>query len=126
MFMTGLFGGLASHYFFPVQSVHAEPRILQADQLWIYAQDGKYRLQMGTYPSAGEEGQPLIGLSDASEHIRLLLRLAGPDASPLLIFKDKNGSDKMVIGLNYSGADETPFIHYTDAQGNPHSLLENK
>ena len=124
VFLTGWLGGLAAQWMGPIPPAIAQSRILQADQLWIYAQDGKYRLQMGTYPNPGEQGLPLIGLSDNNGHLRLLLRLAGPNGSPVLIFKDKNGSDRMVIGLNYSGGDEAPFITYTDAAGNPRSLLQ--
>jgi len=124
VFLTGWLGGLAAQWISPIPTAAAAgSRILQADQLWIYAQDGKYRLQMGTYPNPGEQGLPLVGLSDNNEHLRLLLRLAGPNGSPVLVFKDKNGRDRMVMGLNYSGGDETPFITATDAAGNSRSLL---
>ncbi len=123
VFLTGYLGGLAGQWIFSVPSAAAASRVIQADQLWIYAQDGKHRLQMATYTNSGEQGLPLIGLSDNSTQLRLLLRLAGPNESPVLVFKDKNGSDRMVIGLNYSGGDETPFITYTDAAGKSRSLL---
>ncbi len=123
VFLTGLLGGLTAQWLFPVPQAFAASRALQAEQFWIHTPEGKYRLQMGTYTNPGEQGLPLLGLSDNSDHLRLLLRLAGPNGSPVLVFKDKNGTDRMVIGLTYSGGDEIPFITYTNAAGNSRSLL---
>ena len=124
VFLTGWLGGMAAQFICPVTPADAAARILQADQLWLYGPDGQHRIQLATYSNPGEQGLPLIGLSDNSGHLRMLLRLAGPNGSPVLVFKDKNGADRMVIGLNYSGADEVPFINYTDAAGNPRSLFD--
>lgn len=56
---------------------------------------GDLRLQLGTYDGsvvASEKGLPLIGLSDNSQRLRLLLRVAGKNESPVLVFKDTRGA----------------------------------
>lgn len=121
---AGWVGGFSCQWLFPARSADAASRIMQADQLWIYAADGTHRIQMATYTGGGEKGLPFFGLSDNSTNLRLLLRLAGPNESPVLIFKDRSGMDRLVMGLNYSGGDEKPFITATDASGNTHSLLK--
>ena len=106
---AGWAGGFTCQWFFPARTAEAAGRILQADQLWVYAKDGKHRIQMGTYAAGSEQGQPLLGLSDSQQRIRLLLRLAGPNETPVMIFKDKDGNDRLVLGLNHSGGDESPL-----------------
>lgn len=103
-------GGFTAQTLMPRGIAEAAGRIFQADQVWVYGPDGKQRIQMATYPNAGEKGYPLMGFSDSRQRLRLLLRLAGPNESPVMIFKDVNGSDRMVLGLNYQGGDEAPFI----------------
>lgn len=82
----------------------------------FYGEDGKIRLQMGTYTGAGEKGLPLISLNDNQGNIRMLLRLAGENDAPVLIFKDKAHRDRMVMGLSLSGEEE-PFLVTYDGQG---------
>lgn len=41
VFLTGWLGGWAAQWISPIPQAAAESRILQADQLWIYAQDGR-------------------------------------------------------------------------------------
>ncbi|HYD17876.1 MAG TPA: hypothetical protein VEF76_05315 [Patescibacteria group bacterium] len=82
----------------------------------FYGENGQMRLQMGTYNGADERGLPLIALSDTNGHIRLLFRLAGENESPVLIMKDKNGSDRIVMGLQLSGG-QNPFLHITNDDG---------
>lgn len=82
----------------------------------FYGPDGKIRLQFGTYTAAGEAGLPLVALSDNQGEIRLLLRLAGANESPVLIFKDKQHRDRMIMGLGLSGEQE-PFLAYFDKNG---------
>jgi hypothetical protein len=85
--------------------------------------DERQRIQIGTYNGAGEKGLPLIGLSDNRGALRLLLRLAGGNESPVMIFKDRQGRDRMVIGLGLNGPDEEPFIAYYDNNGNKQMLM---
>lgn len=82
----------------------------------FYGEDGKIRLQMGTYTAPGEKGLPLISLNDNSGNIRILMRLAGANEAPVLIFKDKNQRDRMVMGLSLSGTEE-PFLATYDSNG---------
>ena len=83
----------------------------------FYGENGQVRLQMGTYNGPGERGLPLVALSDTSGHIRLLLRLAGGNESPVLVMKDKTGTDRLVMGLGLSDAKQEPFLAVTDASG---------
>lgn len=83
----------------------------------FYGEDGGMRLQMGTYPGAGERGQPLVGLSDAKGHLRLLLRLAGTNNSPVLVMKDDAGRDRVVLGLALEKAEQEPFLTVTGNDG---------
>ncbi len=53
----------------------------------FYGEDGKVRIQFGTYNAAGEKGLPLAGFSDNKGNLRLLLRLAGSNESPVIISK---------------------------------------
>lgn len=102
-------GGYAS----TVQTYTADGQPAQA----FYGEDGKMRIQLGTYNAAGERGLPLVGLSDNKGHLRMLLRLAGDNESPVLIMKDKTGRDRIVLGLALSDASEEPFLSVTDSAG---------
>jgi hypothetical protein len=88
----------------------------------FYGEDGQPRLQFGTYTASGEKGLPLVSLSDNQGHIRLLLRLAGSNQSPVIIFKDSKGSDRILMGLALNDASEEPFLTYTDKTGS-HTLF---
>lgn len=91
----------------------------------FYAYDGMIRLQLGTYTAPGERNLPLVSLNDNSGRIRMLLRLAGGNEAPVLIFKDKQQRDRMVIGLNIVGGDEAAFITTYDAKGVKTNVLGN-
>jgi len=88
--------------------------------------DGKTRIQLGSYDgsySQSEKGLPLIGFSDNGGNLRLLFRLAGRNESPVLVFKDRNHRDRMVIGLGLSDGNEEPFFAYFDKSGKKRTLL---
>lgn len=85
----------------------------------FYGADGKTRMQLGTYTAPGEAGLPMVALSDNQGEIRLLLRLAGANESPVLIFKDKEHRDRMVMGLGLNG-EQSPFLAYFDKDGKKH------
>jgi hypothetical protein len=87
----------------------------QAEQIF-YGEDGKPRIEMGSYPGAGERGQPLTGLWDNKGELRLLLRLAGPTDSPVIVMKDSQGRDRLVMGLSFD-AKQDPFLNITDSTG---------
>ena len=82
----------------------------------FYAADGKIRLQLGTYTAPGERGLPLITMNDNKGDIRMLFRLAGPNEAPVLIMKDKNHNDRLIMGLSLSGTEE-PFLATYDSSG---------
>ncbi|MEZ0262907.1 MAG: hypothetical protein ACAH80_18015 [Alphaproteobacteria bacterium] len=106
---TAQAGGFAS----TIQSWTTDGQPAQA----FYGEDGKMRIQLGTYSAAGERGLPLVGLSDNKGHLRMLLRLAGTNESPVLIMKDKSGNDRLVMGLSLSDTSEEPFLSVTGADG---------
>lgn len=81
-----------------------------------YAPDGKIRIQNGIYNGAGEQGLPLVSLNDNQGNIRMLLRLAGRNESPVLIFKDTQHRDRLVLGLGLN-ADQNPFLAVFDENG---------
>lgn len=91
--------------------------------LSLNAHDDKQRVQIGTYNSSGEKGLPFIGLWDNAGALRMLLRLAGGNESPVLIFKDRQGNDRMVMGLGLNDAGQEPFITYTDKAGIKKTIL---
>ena len=123
-FLGSFLGGIFFQWVLAPRPLEAAgSRILQADQLWLYGPDGKHRLQFGTYTASSEQGLPLIGFSDNGGNLRLLLRLAGQNESPVLIFKDKSHRDRIVIGLGMNEADEAPFFSYIDKDGATHNLL---
>ena len=41
----------------------------------FYAKDGKIRIQQGIYNAPGEDGLPLIGMSDNKNHLKMLFFL---------------------------------------------------
>ena len=86
----------------------------------FYGEDGQPRLQFGTYTAAGEKGLPMAAFSDNNGHIRLLLRLAGSNQSPVIILKDSKGSDRIVMGGigigNMGSGDMGAFLGRGDVQ----------
>ena len=83
----------------------------------FYSEDGRPRLQFGTYTAEFEKGLPMAAFSDNNGHIKMLLRLAGPNQSPVIIFKDSKGNDRMVMGLALNDGSEDPFLTYNDGDG---------
>jgi hypothetical protein len=82
----------------------------------FYGEDGKMRLQMGTYSGAGERGMPLLSLNDNKGEIKMLLRIAGASESPVIVMKDNSGRDRLVMGLSFDDKQE-PFLSITGADG---------
>ncbi len=91
----------------------------------LYGYDGNVRLQMAVYEAAGERGLPLVGLTDNNQHLRLLFRLAGANESPVAIFKDSGGRDRIVMGLDLNHPDSEPFLAYFDKDGGKHLVFGN-
>ena len=118
----GFSGGVfAQIWFTPAKAEASNSQVLR-----MYNQDGQERLQLGTYDGSqkrSEKGLPFIGFSDNDRQLRLLFRLAGPNQSPVLVFKDTNHRDRMVIGLAMADGDEEPFIAFFDESGDKHLLM---
>ena len=118
--LASFLGGVAGSFLFQCNSAQAQGSLLTGSMLTLLGPDGQMRVQAGHYDgsySPAERGQPLLALYDNSHNIRLLLRLAGHNESPVLIFKDTNHRDRMVIGLGMEGADQEPFIAVFDRNG---------
>jgi hypothetical protein len=145
--ITSFLGGIFSNIFFaPKMAIAQAGQTLSAERLYftgpdqrnggqvyfidgsgaiisLNADDEKQRIQIGTYNGAGEKGLPFIGLSDNKGDLRLLFRLAGSNESPVLIFKDRQHRDRMVMGLGLNDSGEEPFIAYFDKSGNKQMLM---
>lgn len=92
----------------------------------LYGEDGKLRLQIGTYGgevSSAEKGLPMIGFSDNQGRLKMLLRLAGQNQSPVLVMKDNQQNDRVVLGLSLNNANEEPFLATFDRNGNKHMVF---
>lgn len=90
--------------------------------LFLFSDQGKTTVQMGSYPAGGENGQALFGLSDPLNQLRLLMRLHEAENSPTLIMKDRYGVDKIVLGLR--GENQTPYFEYKADDGRTVDLLQ--
>ncbi len=82
----------------------------------FYGENGQMRIQTGTYNSGGERGQPMFSLNDTKGEIKLLLRIAGPSESPVIVMKDNHGTDRLVMGLSFDDK-QSPFLNITDETG---------
>jgi len=140
MLIMSFLGGMAGQWVLRPPAVYAQSDPLSTDRLYftdadgkvvgqVYsspgsgaiisldAHDGSQRLQLGTYSGSGEQGLPLVGLSDNGSELRMLMRLAGPNESPVMIFKDKGGRDRIVLGLGLQDAAQEPFLAVFDEHG---------
>jgi hypothetical protein len=95
----------------------------------FYGDDGKIRLQIGTYPgtytgvsqagpATSERGMPMMGFSDNSGNLKMLFRLAGGNQSPVIIMKDNQHRDRIVMGLALNDGKQEPFLATYDNDGN--------
>lgn len=89
----------------------------------FYGDDGKARIQIGTYPGAtnihgSEGGLPMMGFSDNSGNLKMLFRLAGANQSPVIIMKDNQHRDRIVMGLALNDGKQEPFLATYDNDGN--------
>lgn len=91
------------------------PGQIHQGTFFLYDAKQNVRIQMGSYTGRREEGQALIGLHDRHNRLRLLLRIAGHEDAPVMVFKDQYGRDRLEIGL-FGGAEE-PYVKVTDKNG---------
>lgn len=84
-------------------------------------EDGQVRLQLAIYPGnvdPNEQGLPFIGFSDNKGALKMLFRLAGRNGSPVIVMKDNQHRDRIVMGLALNDANEEPFLAIFDKNGN--------
>ena len=80
---------------------------------------GQVRMQIGTYPNGTPEaGQPLLAMTDENGNDRSVLRLRGERQVPVLVFKDANNKDRLIMGLEDSLGEE-PYLTTYDSSGQP-------
>jgi hypothetical protein len=81
----------------------------------IFFLDGqdRSRMEVGLY----DDGLPMVVLESQQHTAKAILRLAGSNHSGVLVFKDKQNRDRMILGLDMNGLDEQPFLVTFDAQG---------
>ncbi len=118
--LASFLGGIAGSMLFQCGVANAQNSTLYGTMLCLNGPDGQLRVQAGHYDgsySQDEKGQPMFALYDNKHNIRMLLRLAGHNESPVLIFKDTDHRDRMVIGLGMEGRDQEPFIAVFDRNG---------
>jgi len=92
----------------------------------LYGADGKLRIQIGTYTgdvSSAEKGLPVMTFSDNQGRLKMLLRIAGPNQSPVLVMKDNQERDRVVLGLSLGDAGEEPFLATFDKNGVKHMVF---
>jgi hypothetical protein len=114
--LAGFLGGLCAS-FLMLQHAQADRSYLTCSRMYVMGPDGKQRVQAAVYDAPGEAGLPMIGLSDNNANLRLLLRLAGTNSSPVVVMKDKEHRDRLVIGLGLNDGAEEPFIAAFDKNG---------
>ena|SRR5271170_1520513 len=121
--VAGFLGGLCASLLLRPGAAEADRSYMTGSRMYVIGPDGKQRVQVAVYDAPGEAGLPMIGLSDNNENLRLLLRLAGANSSPVLVMKDKEHRDRLVIGLGLNDGAEEPFIASFDSKGQKKMLL---
>ena len=113
--------------FIPAKAAGSE--YYYASGMSVSGHDGKQRIQLGTYDGSyapAEKGQPMFGLWDNSGNLRMLLRLAGSNESPVIVFKDREHHDRLVMGLDMTGSEEAAFATGYDQSGHATTLWRGK
>ena len=90
--------------------------------------NGKLRLQLGTYQgdesTQGDAGLPLISLMNPQGQLKMLFRITqGKNQSPVMVLKDSQGNDRVVMGLAINAEGEEPFLAYFDRRGGKHMVF---
>ena len=65
----------------------------------------------------------MLGFTGNNGHLKMLLRIAGPNESPVLIMKDNSGNDRIVMGLSLGDPGEEPFLATFDKNGAKHMIF---
>jgi hypothetical protein len=115
--IAGFLGGICASLLILPRAAQADFSHLIGTRLSVNGSDGKQRAQIAVYDAPGEAGLPMIGLWDNNQNLRLLLRLAGTNSSPVLVMKDKEHRDRLVLGLGLNDGGEEPFMASFDRNG---------
>lgn len=79
----------------------------------MYRADGVLQLQMGVNKAAAKgnaEGQPIAGLYDDKGRQRLLIKLDDKHQSPMIVMRDMQGINRLIMGLNDQSGVSDPFL----------------
>jgi hypothetical protein len=87
--------------------------------LFFFDSEGRNRLVLGLY-SKGEREAPLVVLNDPQERAAGILRLFGPQDTPVLVLKHE-GRDRSIFGLNPQSTD--PFLTSYGTDGTQHDVF---
>jgi hypothetical protein len=123
-FVFGIFGGFVGCFLFFTAAAYAQSA-LNTSFLTVVGADGQQRIQAAVYNAPNEAGQPLLGLFDNSHDLRLLFRLAGGNSSPVIVIKDRNHKDRLVLGLALNDPAQEPFMATFDKNGNKRMVFGN-
>jgi hypothetical protein len=83
--------------------------------IWLMDPQGRPRLELGLYPE--NDFTPGVVLNDEQGRAAGLFRMAGPNHSPVLVFK-ADGQDRMVQGLDMNEPSRAPFLTLAGQPGN--------
>ena len=123
-FLGGIVGGGIGGCLSLAVAAYAQSA-LTGSYLTIVGADRQQRIQAAVYTAPSEAGQPLVGLWDNDHDLRLLLRLAGSNSSPVIVMKDKNHRDRVVFGLGLNDGAEEPFLATFDKDGRKRLIFGN-
>lgn len=85
--------------------------------------DGTVRAQIAMFKDENEPNPtPIITLNDRKGSVRLLLRMAGPYDSPLIILKDQEQKNRVILGTSLDDKGE-PFLATFDRKGNATTIF---
>jgi len=89
--------------------------------LWLMDPEGRPRMSLGLYPE--NDFTPGLVLTDEKGEAVGLFRMAGPNHSPVVVFK-ADGSDRMILGLDMNDRGRAPFLTIAGEPGNRLKALE--
>lgn len=85
--------------------------------LYFFDEKDHGRLNGGIYPENPALPFLALGPDNATNAVKGLLRLAGPNHSGVVVIKDNADRDRIVLGLGLGDPDEEPFLVYYDKSG---------
>jgi len=86
--------------------------------IWLMDKNGRARLNIALY---GDDNATIV-LNDENERAVQVLRTMGKQAAPVLVMKSR-GLDRLVVGVNWTGPKDEPFMVFYDDQGNKRQVF---